>query len=358
LSDGSEDEAAIYAKKLREKLRRKGKGVSAKADPNSSESSDSDNVSSEEDEDKVKQEDRDSESGSNWSDSDEEEEEEEKEADGVKGNGDVKLQQELRESLRELPLKRLEKLKRDGINGIPLHKALGLPGPGSINNWLAGNFTNEKMTDTGNNEPLSKATKEEKYTIEKRRNKHAPLEVSSKQRVSRFRQVVHVPQAKRRDPRFDSLSGELKPDLFDKSYSFIDEYRDKEIEDLKAALKRDGKLRRKKNRKGRKGKKILEESEKSEMMAKLTRLQQEKAARKRNRTSRKVKSKANKLESEKVAAGLKRPFYLKKRDLKELELKEKYEGLKNEGKGKLDKYIAKRRKKNAQKERTLLPWQQ
>lgn len=62
--------------------------------------------------------------------------------------------------------------------------------------------------------------------------KGAPIEVSS-------RQATAPPRAKRcrisrpRDPRFDDLSGKLDVDLFQKSYAFLEEYRDEELEGMK-----------------------------------------------------------------------------------------------------------------------------
>lgn len=72
-------------------------------------------------------------------------------------------------------------------------------------------------------------------------------------------------------------------------------------------------------------------------MAKLTRLQQEKARRSRSKAAQQIKSKLNKEERSKVSQGIKRPFYLKKRDLKTAELTQQYEKLKKAGK--LDKYV-------------------
>ena len=64
-----------------------------------------------------------------------------------------------------------------------------------------------------------------------------------------YRKVVEIKQPKRRDPRFDPLAaGQFDQALFDQSYSFLDEKRDSEIEQLKKAV-----LKEKKRRKGRQG---------------------------------------------------------------------------------------------------------
>jgi len=50
----------------------------------------------------------------------------------------------------------------------------------------------------------------------------------------------------------------------------------------------------------------------------------------------------------------KRPYFMKQRDVRKEELREKYDDL--EKKGGLKKYMAKRRKKNASKDRKAIPW--
>ena len=55
--------------------------------------------------------------------------------------------------------------------------------------------------------------------------------MSSKCPVSRFREVVPVAKGKQRvirDPQFEEMAGHLNPDLFKKSYAFVDELKKKE----------------------------------------------------------------------------------------------------------------------------------
>lgn len=73
------------------------------------------------------------------------------------------------------------------------------------------------------------------------------------------------------------------------------------------------------------------------MMSRLTRFQQDRAKREREHLSQVVKSRLNKEEREKVAEGIKKPFYLKKREIKKVELEEQYKVLKE--KGKLDRWV-------------------
>lgn len=73
--------------------------------------------------------------------------------------------------------------------------------------------------------------------IPHRTNKHAPMVMSSKRSVTRRRTVVEVPKLERRDPRFDSLSGAVDPELHARSYGFLRQQRQAEIDDLSRALK-------------------------------------------------------------------------------------------------------------------------
>ena len=65
--------------------------------------------------------------------------------------------------------------------------------------------------------------------------------MSSKHPVSRFREVVPVTKAKRReirDPRFEETAGHLNPDLFKKSYAFVDDLKRKEKQLLQREAKK------------------------------------------------------------------------------------------------------------------------
>jgi ribosomal RNA-processing protein 36 len=80
-------------------------------------------------------------------------------------------------------------------------------------------FDPRSMNESDLSEPEVNAPKK------KRANKNCPLEITSKKAVSRFRQAVKVKKKKSIDPRFDSMCGKLNQDLFEKSYSFLDEYK-------------------------------------------------------------------------------------------------------------------------------------
>lgn len=57
--------------------------------------------------------------------------------------------------------------------------------------------------------------------------------------------LIFQPQ-RARDPRFDSLSGNFNKDLFEKSYSFLNDYRKAEVEQLHKELKKEKSEDRKK----------------------------------------------------------------------------------------------------------------
>jgi ribosomal RNA-processing protein 36 len=63
-----------------------------------------------------------------------------------------------------------------------------------------------------------------------RLNKNRPQELSSKKPCSTYRNIFQVKKRECIDPRFSSAFGEYKPELFRKSYSFINDIRQREKE--------------------------------------------------------------------------------------------------------------------------------
>ena len=122
-----------------------------------------------------------------------------------------------------------------------------------------------------------------------------PTEMSSKIPVSRNR-VVFPTKGKLppRDPRFDDTAGRLDEARFRSSYSFIDNIRDKEIEELQKAIKKEKK-----------------EFEKQKMQKALQILQNRRNAQQRKDEKMKLLSQWKKKEAEKIEAFGKTPFYLK-----------------------------------------------
>ncbi|GAO51504.1 hypothetical protein G7K_5603-t1 [Saitoella complicata NRRL Y-17804] len=168
----------------------------------------------------------------------------------------------------------------------------------------------------------------------KRTNKHAPTEVSSKKAVGRKRDIVEVQAIKARDPRFESLSGHFNEEAYRKNYSFLNDYRKDEINMLKGTMK-----------------KIKDPEEKAKLEKTLTSMQSREQARKNQEHAREVIKEHNKSERAMVKEG-KKPFFLKKTDQKKLVLYDKFSKL---GDKTLQKVIERRRKKNTQKEKRLLP---
>ncbi|XP_062400191.1 ribosomal RNA processing protein 36 homolog [Sardina pilchardus] len=169
----------------------------------------------------------------------------------------------------------------------------------------------------------------------KRLNKHKPQEISSKQRVPFLRKVVPVKKVIARDPRFDDLSGEYKPEIFTETYKFINDIQDREKLMVKKTLK-----------------KIKSEEKKKELKMLMKRMENQERERKRKEQQREKELLFKRKQRELVGQGH-RPFFLKKSDKKKLELAEKYKDLKRSGK--LENFIAKKRKRNATKDRRRLP---
>lgn len=173
--------------------------------------------------------------------------------------------------------------------------------------------------------------------IPKRANKNRPSEMSSKKPVGRFREVIQAPKRVFKDPRFESLCGSYDESRFKKSYCFLYE------EELPAERKRLQKLLDKDKSTG------ANEVVHRHISWIDSQLKEEQHRRKK--AERSMQQRTN--EKEAVAKG-KKPFYPKKSELRKQELLEKYDELK--ASGKLDKFLAKRRRKNAAKDHRYVPY--
>ncbi|KAJ9071104.1 rRNA biogenesis protein rrp36 [Entomophthora muscae] len=169
-----------------------------------------------------------------------------------------------------------------------------------------------------------------------KKSSNKPIEITATRPVGRFRQVVDLPSKNIRDPRFDHFCGKFNEDLFKKSYHFVEDVKKQELEDLKHTIKKTKDASAAKNLQNK-------------LDRELTRMRSEKDTEARAALKRKVK----KEEQELIKKG-KKPFYLKKSALRQIELTEKF----NEAKGKsnFDKVLEKRRKRNATKEHKLVPF--
>ncbi|KAG7236804.1 hypothetical protein INR49_000229 [Caranx melampygus] len=173
-------------------------------------------------------------------------------------------------------------------------------------------------------------------TSKKRLNKNRPMEISAKRPAPFLRQVVPVRKPTSRDPRFDDLSGEYKPEIFEKTYKFINDIKQKEKEIVQKKLKR--------------MKKDGQRKEKLQFL--LKRMENQERARKSQEQQRERELQFKRQQRELANQGA-RPFFLKKSEKKKLQLAEKYQELKKSGK--LQNFLSKKRKRNAGKDRRKLP---
>jgi len=169
-----------------------------------------------------------------------------------------------------------------------------------------------------------------------RDNKHAPTEMSSKRAVSRNRTVVDVTTIKRRDPRFDNLSGAFDATTFKNSYGFLDQARREEIKDLKTTL---AVTKRKAG--------AVDQNKRAEMADQLSRLQSRQALVDKEEREKRAVGQWRSQEQEKQSQG-KRPFFLKEDQRRKLVEDKRMQEL-SRNKRKLRKVMDK--KKSAEKKR-------
>lgn len=168
-----------------------------------------------------------------------------------------------------------------------------------------------------------------------RSSKHAPTEVSSKKAVSRKREVVPVAKREYRDPRFETLDGPVDDIKIGRAYSFLDEYRDDEMKELKEAIKT-----------------TKDDDAKEKLKRTLLVMESKKKAQIRKDKQQEILDKHRKEEKELVKQG-KQPFYLKKAEQKKRVLLGQYSELKGK---QLDRVIERRRKKVEGKEKKKMPF--
>ncbi|XP_036269611.1 kelch domain-containing protein 3 isoform X2 [Pipistrellus kuhlii] len=166
-------------------------------------------------------------------------------------------------------------------------------------------------------------------------DKHRPLEMSAKVRVPFLRQVVPISKKVARDPRFDDLSGEYKPEVFDKTYQFLNDIRAKEKQLVKKQLK--------KHRSGEKH---------EQLQQLLQRMEQQEMAQQERKRQQELRL-ALKQERRAQAQQGHRPYFLKKSEQRQLVLAEKFKELKRSKK--LDSFLSRKRRRNAGKDRRHLP---
>ncbi|XP_065858187.1 uncharacterized protein [Euphorbia lathyris] len=170
-----------------------------------------------------------------------------------------------------------------------------------------------------------------------RANKNRPMEVTCKKPVSRFREVVQGPKKVVRDPRFESLSGELDVDGFRKRYDFLFKNNlPAEKEALKQQLKKS------------KDQKAIDQ-----LKQRISWIDRQLKYKSSKQGDGAILTEHVRKEREAAKQG-KQPFYLKKSEIRKQRLVKEYNKLK--GSGKLESFIEKRRRKNASKDHRYVPY--
>lgn len=167
-----------------------------------------------------------------------------------------------------------------------------------------------------------------------RSSKHAPMSQSSNRQVTRKRQVIDVPKRQIRDPRFGPLGGPVDDAQISKKYSFINDYQDSEMAELKTAIK-----------------KTKSEDDKEVLKRTLLSMESKKKARENKERQQEVIREHRKKEKDAIKQG-KNPFYLKKSEQKKQALVNKFDSMKSKDRERL---IERRRKKVSQKEKKNMP---
>lgn len=170
-----------------------------------------------------------------------------------------------------------------------------------------------------------------------RANKNRPMEMSSKKPVSRFREVIQVPKKVVRDPRFETLCGKFDDEGFKKRYSFL--YQNElpaEKEEIKKQLK-----------------KAKDPAVVDELKTQMEWIDKQLKSAVTKCNDKEILAEHKKREKEAAKQG-KRPYYLKKSEIRKQKLIEKYNELK--ASGKLESFIEKKRRKNAAKDHRYMPY--
>ena len=170
---------------------------------------------------------------------------------------------------------------------------------------------------------------------EGRSNKNAPAVMKSNKPVRRLRIDADNTTRKSRDPRFAEGSGNLSHDKFLQAYSFLDKYQEDEINDITKSIK-----------------KVKDPEDQGVLKAELFKRKQEMTERRRSLKIKERLSVSRAEEREKVKNG-KMPYHLGRNAKKVIALEQRFDELK--GEGKLNSFLLKKRKKNANKDHRWLP---
>ena len=171
----------------------------------------------------------------------------------------------------------------------------------------------------------------------RQRDSDAPVEISAKIPVKRFKQVrgLGPTKAKPRDPRFRENDKSVT-EFFENKYSFLVEMQEKDLANLRKQLDA-----------------CKDAEEKEKLRKAINILSQKIDLRKRNVEERNLKKELLEEQVERVRQG-KNPFYLKKSHVRQIKLKKKFQDLSKNEKT-VESYIKKKRVSNMIRQKKKLP---
>ena len=222
-------------------------------------------------------------------------------------------------------------------------------------------------SDDDDDDDDSDDSEDEFETSKKKKSKHAPT-VASSSRSDFYKRgapdlnssgigvEIGANKYKPRDPRMQSLSGHFDQNVFEKRYDFLETMQDGEIEKMKLKLKA-WKVTGKKGQKQRKKLGMIGgDTTAEDVEEELKRLMQERASRRDAKMRSAAKSTVKKKMRDDVAEGKRGAYYLKKKDMKKLELEAKFDQLRKVGgDSAVNKVLQKRRKRKMGKDSGLMP---
>mmetsp|Transcript_67822 Transcript_67822/g.112753 ORF Transcript_67822/g.112753 Transcript_67822/m.112753 type:complete len:217 (-) Transcript_67822:282-932(-) len=196
----------------------------------------------------------------------------------------------------------------------------------------------------------------------KRANRNCPQQLPTKRAVSSFRVApglnAGTAKADSRDPRFDAISkGNFEEHTWRSKYDFVFEQQKQELQQLKQTLARSKKAEKSRakasrSKQRRLRKKIIAPEEADALRLEINQKTNQVHLYDQAVAKQRAKSAIRKKEVEAIQKG-KKPFFHKQKEVRKMELVERYEQL--ETKGSLENFMAKKRKKQASKLRKSMP---
>ena len=144
--------------------------------------------------------------------------------------------------------------------------------------------------------------------------------------MGRFRAAVSARNRVLRDPRFEASAGRFDESRFRENFAFLGEYKDSELAELRRAVRDEAEPGRR--------------AEVAALLAKQAQQRREELERDALRAARRARKRD---EAAAVAAG-KKPFFLKRADLKRVEATERFRLLEARGGAAVDHALKRRRK--------------